>query len=160
VLYPILGDKIYGVIGHAIDIFAILGTLFGVATSLGFGAMQVSSGISFLTGIADTQNMQVLYIIIIVALATISVALGLDKGIKALSNLNVVLAILLLAFILFLGNIAGLIRDYIQNIGYYLSTIVNQTFNLYAYNQDNQQWLKKWTLFYWGWWIAWSLFVG
>ncbi|MDE5033679.1 BCCT family transporter, partial [Francisella tularensis subsp. holarctica] len=95
--------KIYGVIGHAIDIFEILGTLFGVATSLGFGAMQVSSGISFLTGIADTQNMQVLYIIIIVALATISVALGLDKVIKALSNLNVVLAILLLAFILFLG---------------------------------------------------------
>ncbi|MBK2111727.1 BCCT family transporter [Francisella tularensis subsp. novicida FSC159] len=160
VLYPILGDKIYGVIGHAIDIFAILGTLFGVATSLGFGAMQVSSGISFLTGIADTQNMQVLYIIIIVALASISVALGLDKGIKALSNLNIVLAILLLAFILFLGNTAGLIRDYIQNIGYYLSTIVNQTFNLYAYNQDNQQWLKKWTLFYWGWWIAWSPFVG
>ncbi|MDE4988518.1 BCCT family transporter, partial [Francisella tularensis] len=79
------------------------------------------------TGIADTQNMQVLYIIIIVALATRSVALGLDKGIKALSHLNVVLAILLLDFILFLGNIAGLIRDYIQNIVYYLSTIFNQT---------------------------------
>ncbi|MDE5033770.1 BCCT family transporter, partial [Francisella tularensis subsp. holarctica] len=80
--------------------------LFGVATSLGNGAMQVSSGLSLITGMADTQNMQVLYIIIIVALATISVALGLDKGIKAMRNLNVVIAILLLAFILFLGNIA------------------------------------------------------
>lgn len=160
VLYPILGDKIYGPIGHAIDVFAILGTLFGVATSLGFGAMQVSSGMSFLTGIPDTVNMQVIYIIFIVALATLSVALGLDKGIKFLSNFNIVLAVLLLAFILFLGNTTGLIQDYVQNVGYYLSTLVNQTFNLYAYNEESHEWLKDWILFYWGWWIAWSPFVG
>ncbi|QWV00129.1 BCCT family transporter [Francisella salimarina] len=160
VLYPILGKHIYGPIGHAIDVFAVLGTLFGVATSLGFGAMQVSAGMSFLTGLPDTVNMQVIYIVFIVALATISVALGLDKGIKALSNFNIVLAVVLLAFVLLLGNTAGLVRDYIQNIGYYLSTIVNQTFNLYAYNRENQEWLQNWTLFYWGWWIAWSPFVG
>ncbi len=160
VLYPILGKHIYGPIGHAIDVFAVLGTLFGVATSLGFGAMQVSAGMSFLTGLPDTINMQVIYIVFIVALATISVALGLDKGIKALSNFNIVLAVVLLAFVLLLGNTAGLVRDYIQNIGYYLSTIVNQTFNLYAYNRENQEWLQNWTLFYWGWWIAWSPFVG
>ncbi|API86934.1 BCCT family transporter [Francisella uliginis] len=160
VLYPILGDKIYGSIGHAIDIFAILGTLFGVATSLGFGAMQVSSGMSFLTGLPDTINMQVIYIVFIVALATLSVALGLDKGIKILSNFNIVLALFLLAFILFLGNTTGLIQDYVQNVGYYLSTLVNQTFNLYAYNKESHEWLKDWTLFYWGWWIAWSPFVG
>ncbi len=160
VLYPILGKHIYGPIGHAIDVFAVLGTLFGVATSLGFGAMQVSAGMSFLTGLPDTVNMQVIYIVFIVALATISVGLGLEKGIKALSNFNIVLAVLLLVFILLLGNSSGLVRDYIQNIGYYLSTIVNQTFNLYAYNQENQEWLKSWTLFYWGWWIAWSPFVG
>ncbi|MEY8717337.1 BCCT family transporter [Francisella philomiragia] len=160
VLYPILGRHIYGPLGHAIDVFAVLGTLFGVATSLGFGAMQVSAGMSFLTGLPDTVNMQVIYIIVIVALATISVGLGLEKGIKALSNFNIILAVLLLVFILLLGNSSVLVRDYIQNIGYYLSTIVNQTFNLYAYNQENQEWLKSWTLFYWGWWIAWSPFVG
>ncbi|AJI53995.1 BCCT family transporter [Francisella philomiragia] len=160
VLYPILGKHIYGPIGHAIDVFAVLGTLFGVATSLGFGAMQVSAGMSFLTGLPDTVNMQVIYIVFIVALATISVGLGLEKGIKALSNFNIILAVLLLIFILLLGNSSVLVRDYIQNIGYYLSTIVNQTFNLYAYNQENQEWLKSWTLFYWGWWIAWSPFVG
>ncbi|GMN88785.1 BCCT family transporter [Francisella sciaenopsi] len=160
VLYPILGKHIYGPIGHAIDVFAVLGTLFGVATSLGFGAMQVSAGMSFLTGLPDTVNMQVIYIVFIVALATISVGLGLEKGIKALSNFNIILAVLLLVFILLLGNSSVLVRDYIQNIGYYLSTIVNQTFNLYAYNQENQEWLKSWTLFYWGWWIAWSPFVG
>ncbi|MBY7733653.1 BCCT family transporter [Francisella philomiragia] len=160
VLYPILGKHIYGPIGHAIDVFAVLGTLFGVATSLGFGAMQVSAGMSFLIGLPDTVNMQVIYIVFIVALATISVGLGLEKGIKALSNFNIILAVLLLIFILLLGNSSVLVRDYIQNIGYYLSTIVNQTFNLYAYNQENQEWLKSWTLFYWGWWIAWSPFVG
>ncbi|MBK2093531.1 BCCT family transporter [Francisella philomiragia] len=160
VLYPILGRHIYGPLGHAIDVFAVLGTLFGVATSLGFGAMQVSAGMSFLTGLPDTVNMQVIYIVVIVALATISVGLGLEKGIKALSNFNIILAVLLLVFILLLGNSSVLVRDYIQNIGYYLSTIVNQTFNLYAYNQENQEWLKSWTLFYWGWWIAWSPFVG
>ncbi|MBK2094955.1 BCCT family transporter [Francisella philomiragia] len=160
VLYPILGRHIYGLLGHAIDVFAVLGTLFGVATSLGFGAMQVSAGMSFLTGLPDTVNMQVIYIVVIVALATISVGLGLEKGIKALSNFNIILAVLLLVFILLLGNSSVLVRDYIQNIGYYLSTIVNQTFNLYAYNQENQEWLKSWTLFYWGWWIAWSPFVG
>lgn len=160
VLYPILGNKIYGPIGHAIDIFAILGTLFGVATSLGFGAMQVSSGMNFLVGLPDTVSMQVIYIIFIVALATLSVALGLDKGIKVLSNFNIVLALFLLAFVLFLGNTTGLIQDYVQNVGYYLSTLVHQTFNLYAYNKESQEWLKDWTLFYWGWWIAWSPFVG
>ncbi|AJI48000.1 BCCT family transporter [Francisella philomiragia] len=160
VLYPILGRHIYGPLGHAIDVFAVLGRLFGVATSLGFGAMQVSAGMSFLTGLPDTVNMQVIYIVVIVALATISVGLGLEKGIKALSNFNIILAVLLLVFILLLGNSSVLVRDYIQNIGYYLSTIVNQTFNLYAYNQENQEWLKSWTLFYWGWWIAWSPFVG
>ncbi|MBK2295847.1 BCCT family transporter [Francisella philomiragia] len=160
VLYPILGRHIYGPLGHAIDVFAVLGTLFGVATSLGFGAMQVSAGMSFLTGLPNTVNMQVIYIVVIVALATISVGLGLEKGIKALSNFNIILAVLLLVFILLLGNSSVLVRDYIQNIGYYLSTIVNQTFNLYAYNQENQEWLKSWTLFYWGWWIAWSPFVG
>ncbi|MBK2266667.1 BCCT family transporter [Francisella philomiragia] len=160
VLYPILSRHIYGPLGHAIDVFAVLGTLFGVATSLGFGAMQVSAGMSFLTGLPDTVNMQVIYIVVIVALATISVGLGLEKGIKALSNFNIILAVLLLVFILLLGNSSVLVRDYIQNIGYYLSTIVNQTFNLYAYNQENQEWLKSWTLFYWGWWIAWSPFVG
>ncbi len=160
VLYPILGKHIFGPIGHAVDIFAILGTLFGVASSLGLGAMQVSAGMHFLNGLPDNVNMNVAYIIFIVSLATISVALGLDKGIKILSNVNIVLAIILLLFVLFLGNTSDLVKDYVQNIGYYLSTVVDKTFNLYAYDTGNQEWLKNWTLFYWGWWIAWSPFVG
>lgn len=160
ILYPILGKHIYGPAGHAVDVFAIVGTLFGVATSLGIGAMQVSAGMHYLTGVNDSVNMQIVYIAIIVALATVSVSLGLDKGIKVLSNVNIVLAVVLLLFVLFLGNSVGLIKDYFQNIGHYISSLVDQTFNLYAYHKENSEWLKKWTLFYWGWWIAWSPFVG
>ncbi|WHN64904.1 choline BCCT transporter BetT [Cysteiniphilum sp. QT6929] len=159
VLYPLIGKRIYGVIGHVVDVFAILGTMFGIATSLGLGATQVNAGLHFLFNIPVNVPVQTILIIIITLIATASVALGLEKGIKLLSNFNIIVAILLLLFVLFLGGFTSLLQAFVQNTGSYLSSIVNKTFNLYAY-ENKQGWLSGWTLFYWGWWIAWSPFVG
>ena len=158
--YPLVKQRIYGPIGHAIDVFAIIGTIFGVATSLGFGSAQISAGMNYMIGIPDTTNIQIIYIIIITLMATISVATGLDKGIKFLSNLNIILAVLLMLIVVILGNSSDIVKDLFQNTGYYISHLVDKTFDLYAYNPDKQAWLNQWTLFYWGWWIAWSPFVG
>ncbi len=156
--YPLIGDRIHGPIGHAVDIFAILGTMFGVATSLGFGAMQVNSGLEYLFGIPNSVFVQIILIAIITAIATISVVLGLDGGIKRLSELNMILAVALLVFVLLAGPTVYLLQTLTQNIGAYVSDIVNKTFNLYAYEPTG--WIGGWTLFYWGWWIAWAPFVG
>lgn len=158
-LYPLLGERIYGPIGHAVDIFAVLGTMFGVATSLGFGVMQVNAGLHYLFSVPTDLTTQVLLICGITALATISVVLGLDGGIRRLSELNLLLAVLLLLFVLFAGPTVFLLQTLVQNTGSYLSDIVQKTFNLYAYKPDHS-WIGGWTLFYWGWWIAWSPFVG
>lgn len=157
-LYPLIGDRIYGPIGHAVDIFAIIGTVFGVATSLGFGVLQVNSGLHYLFDLPVNANIQVMLIIAITALATLSVVSGLDKGIRRLSELNLLLAVGLMALILILGPTVLLLQTYVQNTGGYLSEIVNKTFNLYAY--DPTDWLGGWTLLYWGWWLSWSPFVG
>jgi choline/glycine/proline betaine transport protein len=157
-LHPLIGDRIQGPIGHAVDTFAVFGTMFGVATSLGLGAMQVNAGAAHLFGWPTSIPMQLVLIAAITGLATLSVALGLDRGIRRLSELNVVLAILLLLFVLVSGPTLFLLRALVQNIGAYLSNIVPLTFRLYAY--DPNPWLGEWTLFYWSWWIAWSPFVG
>ena len=157
-LYPIIGDRIYGPIGHAVDIFAILGTVLGVATSLGYGVLQVNSGLHHVFGLPESTPVQIVLIVCITALATLSVVSGLDTGIRRLSELNLGLAVLLLLFILILGPTALLLKTFVQNTGSYLSDIVDKTFNLYAYKPND--WIGGWTLFYWGWWIAWSPFVG
>lgn len=156
--YPLIGERIYGPIGHAVDIFAVLGTLFGVATSLGFGVMQVNAGLNYLFDLPITTGWQIVLIAIITGFATISVVLGLDGGIRRVSELNLILAVILLTFVLFAGPTVYLLQTYVQNIGAYLSGIVATTFNLYAY--EPRGWIGGWTLFYWGWWIAWSPFVG
>ncbi|MCR8922730.1 choline BCCT transporter BetT [Dasania sp. GY-MA-18] len=156
--YPLIGDKIYGPIGHAIDIFAVLGTLFGVATSLGFGVIQVNSGLNYLFDVPVNVNWQMALIAIITCFATISVAMGLDGGIRRVSELNLILAVILLVFVLAVGPTVYLLQTYVQNVGAYLSGLVETTFNLYAYQPGD--WIGGWTLFYWGWWIAWSPFVG
>ncbi|GMG87986.1 BCCT family transporter [Biformimicrobium ophioploci] len=158
-LYPLLGDKIYGPIGHAVDVFAVLGTLFGVATSLGLGVMQINAGISHLTGVGQNVTVQILLIAGVTAIATLSVVAGLDAGIKRLSIGNLVMAVALMLFILVVGNTGELLNAFVQNIGTYLDSVLPRTFNMYAY-VDSADWLSKWTLFYWGWWIAWSPFVG
>ncbi|MCL1044485.1 BCCT family transporter [Shewanella electrodiphila] len=159
-LYPLIGERIYGPIGHAVDTFAVLGTMFGVATSLGFGVLQVNSGLSYLfDGVPNNPTVQVVIIMIITAIATLSVFAGLDKGVKRLSVLNLTLALLLLTAVLLLGPTVMLLQAFVQNTGGYLSDIVGKTFNLYAYEQKDD-WLGGWTLLYWGWWISWSPFVG
>jgi choline/glycine/proline betaine transport protein len=157
-LYPLIGDRIYGPIGHAIDIFAVLGTMFGVATSLGLGVLQANAGLSYLFGLAVETPVQLALIAAITSLATISVVLGLDRGIKRLSELNILLALSLLIFVLFTGSTIFLLQAFVQNVGAYLGDLVQRTFRLYAYEPN--PWIADWTLFYWGWWISWSPFVG
>ncbi len=157
-LYPLIGERIYGPIGHAVDIFAIISTVLGIATSLGYGVLQINSGFNYLFDLPIGTNVQVMLIIGITALATLSVATGLDKGIRILSEVNLLLAVILLTLVLALGPTALLLKSFVENTGGYLSEIVNKTFNLYAYNPTD--WLGGWTLLYWGWWISWSPFVG
>lgn len=159
-LYPIIGNRIYGPMGHAVDIFAIIGTVLGVATSLGYGVLQVNAGLNHLFGLPVNETMQVMLIVIITGLATLSVVSGLDKGIRLLSELNLGLAVLLLVLVGALGPTVLLLKSFVENTGGYLSEIVTKTFNLYAYEPKSSSWLGGWTLFYWGWWLAWSPFVG
>ncbi len=164
-LYPLIGERIYGWPGHLVDIFAVLGTMFGVATSLGFGVMQVNAGLNHLFGLPIGTMWQVLGIAAITGLATISVVSGLDAGIKKLSELNLIVAVVLLLAVLILGPTLFLLRSFVQNIGEYLDGLVQMTFNMYSYetaigNEAVQGWVQGWTIFYWGWWISWSPFVG
>lgn len=157
-LYPVIGDRIYGPIGHSVDVFAIVGTVCGVATTLGYGVLQMNAGLNHLFDVPINSTVQVGLIVITMLLATISVIAGLDTGIKRLSQLNMGLAILLLSMVLFLGSTVYLLQAFVQNIGSYLSVIVSRTFNLYAYAPTD--WLGGWTILYWGWWMSWSPFVG
>ncbi|WP_286234987.1 BCCT family transporter [Thalassotalea sediminis] len=157
-LHPIIGDRIYGWPGHFVDIFAVVSTVFGVATSLGLGATQVNAGLGYLFGLDVTVVNQVIIMVVITLLASVSVATGLDKGIKILSETNMLLAVALLSFIFILGPTVFLLQAYVQNIGAYLSELVSNTFNLFAY--EKKSWIGGWTIFYWGWWLAWAPFVG
>ncbi|MBT4763241.1 MAG: BCCT family transporter [Bdellovibrionaceae bacterium] len=158
-LYPLLGDKIHGRAGDVIDVFAIIGTMFGVAASLGLGVIQVNAGLNFLFGVEQSTLIQVFLILGITALATTSVVLGLDGGIKKLSNINVILAAILMFAVLLLGNTVDLLQAFVQNTGAYFSDVVYKTFNLYAY-EKKEAWIGGWTLLYWAWWISWAPFVG
>lgn len=157
-LYPLIGERIYGPIGHIVDIFAVLGTMFGIATSLGLGVLQINAGLNYLFDLPVSVPLQIGLITLITLLATVSVVAGLDAGIKRLSVLNLGLAVLLLLFVLLAGPTLFLMQSLVQNTGQYLSEVVDMTFNLYAYEPNS--WIGGWTLFYWGWWIAWSPFVG
>ncbi|MGG5289849.1 BCCT family transporter [Pseudomonas shirazensis] len=157
-LYPLIGERIYGPLGHAVDIFAIIGTVFGVATSLGFGVAQINTGLNALFGVPVSTGVQIALIIGTTFLATLSVMSGLDKGIRRLSELNLGLAVLLLLMVMLLGPTVLILQTFVQNTGGYLSEIVSRTLNLYAYQPTD--WIGGWTLFYWGWWLAWSPFVG
>lgn len=157
-LYPLIGKKIHGPIGDAVDTFATIGTVFGVATTLGFGVTQINSGLNYLIGIEQSAQTQVILIIAVSAMASLSIFLGLDKGIKRLSELNLVLALALLLFVFFAGPSIYLLQTTIQNAGQYISNLFSMTFNLYAYQPNG--WIGGWTIMYWAWWISWSPFVG
>ncbi|MDR6679310.1 BCCT family transporter [Pseudomonas oryzihabitans] len=157
-LYPLIGERIYGPIGHAVDIFAIIGTVLGVATSLGFGVSQINTGLNVLFGVPVSTPVQIGLIVITTALATLSVVSGLDKGVRRLSELNLGLAVLLMLTVVVLGPTVLILQTFVENTGGYLSEIVSRTLNLNAYRPTD--WIGGWTLFYWGWWLAWSPFVG
>ena len=156
--YPILGERIYGPIGHLVDVLAIFGTLFGVATSLGLGVMQVNAGMDFLMDTGISTGIQVALIAGITAVATVSVVLGLDKGIRRLSNFNISVAVGLVLFVFLVGPTVFILNSWMENTGNYLQSIVETTFWLDSWGDG--AWQGDWTLFYWGWWIAWSPFVG
>jgi choline/glycine/proline betaine transport protein len=157
-LYPLIGDRIYGPIGHVVDTVAVLGTLFGVATSLGFGVTQVNAGLHYLVGIPDALWVQLTLIAGITAFATISVVSGLDAGIRRLSEANLGFGLFLIVFVFLGGSSIFLLDAFLQNVGGYLQNIVSMTFQTYAF-QDGD-WKSSWTLMYWGWWTSWSPFVG
>ena len=157
-LYPLLGNRIHGWIGHSVDTFAVFGTIFGLATSLGLGAMQINAGLHRLFGTPESAGVQVVLIALITAGATTSLVLGLDKGIRRLSELNVVLATVLLLFVAAAGPTLVLVKAFPAHIVDYLVALVPLST---GYEQFGDiAWQKSWTLFYWAWWIAWSPFVG
>ncbi|WP_413042929.1 BCCT family transporter [Pseudomonas sp. YJ42] len=158
-LYPIIGERIYGPIGHVVDVFAILGTLFGIATTLGLSVTQINAGINYLwPDIPVSIGVQITAIAVITAMAICSVVAGLDKGVKNLSLLNMILAIALMLFVFLAGPTIFILETFLQNTGSYLNNIIERTFNLQAYSRSD--WIGNWTLFIFGWTIAWSPFVG
>lgn len=158
VFYPLLGDRIYGGLGNLIDILATVSCLYGVATSLGLGVQQVNAGLAHVFGIPESSLVQILLIAGITALATWSVVRGLDAGIKFLSQCNMVVMALLGLFVLILGPTIFILSGFIENIGNYVQNFPT----LAAWNETytGGTWQNSWTVFYWGWWIAWSPFVG
>ncbi len=157
--YPLFGRAVNGLVGNLIDTVAVVATLFGVATSLGFGVMQVSAGLNHVAGVPNTALVQVLLIAGITALATWSVVSGLDKGIRRLSEINMLLALLLLIFVVCVGPTLFVLKTTVQNVGDYVQALPRMSFWTIGYDPENT-WQSSWTVFYWAWWISWSPFVG
>ena len=161
VLEPLFGRRVRGWLGDVVDVFAIVGTLFGVAASLGFGASQFTSGLEYLKILKPEIWVLLAVIAIITSLATCSVLSGLDRGIKWLSNANLVLAAVLALAVLLLGQPLFVLREFVQTIGDYLSNFVHLSFRTLPFQEEaGESWLGTWTTYYWGWWISWSPFVG
>lgn len=159
--YPLIGDRINGPIGKTIDVLAVLATVFGVATSLGFGAIQINGGLSYLNGnITNGFLTQLLIIIGVTILFMLSSISGLGRGIKWLSNANIIMAILLLVFFLFAGPTTYLLNLFTTTFGSYLQYLPQMSFRMDPFNEENSAWIQDWTIFYWAWWISWSPFVG
>lgn len=158
VFYPLLGERIYGTWGNVIDILTVLATLFGLATSLGFGVGQAAAGLNFLFGWPTSTGFQVFLIAAITAMATASVVAGLDAGVKRLSQLNIYLAAAFLVFVVIVGPTLFLLSAFIQSTGFYAQVLPQLSFWNEAFSEPG--WQGSWTVFYWGWWISWSPFVG
>jgi BCCT family betaine/carnitine transporter len=155
--YPIFGERVWGWPGHIVDLLAVVATLFGLATSLGLGARQAASGLQFLFGIDGGLSTQIVLIAGITGLAVISVIRGLDGGVKVLSNINIVLAILLLLFVVVTGPTKAILSSYLPNAAAYVTDSLRLSNWL---GREDTEWFHGWTIFYWAWWISWSPFVG
>lgn len=158
-LYPLFGRRIYGPLGHTVDLAAVLGTIFGIATSLGIGVVQLNFGLKLLFGIPVGLAAQIGLVVVAVVAATISSVTGVERGIRRLSELNVILAIALAAFILITGETVFLLNAFVLNINDYISRFMSMTLQTFAFDRPTE-WLNSWTLFFWAWWVAWASFVG
>ncbi|RRJ83023.1 BCCT family transporter [Aestuariirhabdus litorea] len=157
VFYPLLGERVWGWPGHVIDILAVLATLFGLATSLGLGASQASSGLNYLFGLPEGTTTQIVLVVIITAIALMSVLAGLDAGVKRLSEINMVLAALLLLFVVIVGPTLAIVSGFFSNMGSYLTHLPALS---NPFGREDANFSQGWTAFYWAWWISWSPFVG
>lgn len=159
--YPLLKERINGKLGDLIDIMALLATLFGVITTLGFGASQLGAGLHQLGWISENSfSLQMVVIAVVMSLATFSAISGVGKGVKILSELNLTLAFCLLIFVLVAGPTLYLLSAFSDNIGTYLSNLVQLSFKTYVYEQEHTDWFSGWTILYWAWWCSWAPFVG
>ena len=159
--YPLLKERINGKLGDLIDIMALLATLFGVITTLGFGASQLGAGLHQLGWISENSfSLQVVVIAVVMSLAIFSAISGVGKGVKILSELNLTLAFSLLIFVLVAGPTLYLLSAFSDNIGTYLSNLVKLSFKTYVYEQEHTDWFSGWTILYWAWWCSWAPFVG
>ncbi|OXY82627.1 choline BCCT transporter BetT [Oceanimonas doudoroffii] len=159
-LYPLLGKRIYGPVGDAVDITAVLATVFGIATALGIGVMQMNYGLSYLFDVPEGLTAQVLLIALVVTLATLSVVSGVDKGIRRLSEFNLLMVAAVVLFVLLQGDTLMLLNALVMNVGDYIAALTGKSFETYAYNSEAQGWFSGWTVFFWSWWIAWAPFIG
>ena len=158
VFYPLLGNKIYGFWGNLIDVLSVLATLVGLATSLGLGVKQINAGLNSLFGVGISTTTQVTLITVITAVAALSVMSGLDKGVKRLSQANMILAAVFVLFLLLGGPTIFILSGFTQNLGYYLTIFPELSLWTETFRESN--WQGSWTVFYWAWWISWSPFVG
>ena len=159
--YPLLKERINGKLGDLIDIMALLATLFGIITTLGFGASQLGAGLHQLGWISENSfSLQMVVIAVVMSLGTFSAISGVGKGVKILSELNLTLAFSLLIFVLVAGPTLYLLSAFSDNIGTYLSNLVKLSFKTYVYEQEHTDWFSGWTILYWAWWCSWAPFVG
>ncbi|WAA12971.1 glycine betaine uptake BCCT transporter [Fervidibacillus halotolerans] len=159
-LKPIIGEKVNGKIGTLIDVLAVFATIVGVATTLGFGAAQINGGLSYLTGIPNNFTVQVIIVIIVTVLFIMSAWSGISKGIKYLSNINLISATILLLLMFIIGPTVLILNMFTETLGGYLQNIVQMSFRIAPLKEEQRNWINGWTIFYWAWWIAWSPFVG
>ncbi|MFL4474446.1 BCCT family transporter [Paeniglutamicibacter sp. MACA_103] len=160
-LEPLLGRKVHGGLGNLIDVVALVGTIFGVATSLGLGVLQISAGLQSAGLIEASQFVDLVIIAVVTALVLFSVLSGVGKGMKWLSNTNLILAGVMVVFLLIVGPTQFLLRNFVQSVGNYLQNFLAMSFNVSAFTgAEGEIWQGTWTTFYWGWWISWAPFVG
>ncbi|MES1930594.1 ectoine, glycine betaine and proline transport system membrane protein [Salinisphaera dokdonensis CL-ES53] len=165
VFYSLIGDRIYGPVGKTLDVFAILGTLFGVAVSIGLGTQQINAGLTELMGVPDSVTTKVIIIAVLTTVAVASITAGLDAGVKLLSNVNIGMAVGLMIFVLVTGSTVFLLRSIIETFGIYISSIVpmafwNDALAEYTHEEGGWGWQGSWTVFYWAWTVTWSPFIG
>jgi len=159
--YPLLKNKINGKWGNAIDVFALCSTFFGITTTLGFGVVQVNAGLQTLGLVPDNNfTYQIMIVGVLTLLSVLSATSGVDKGVKILSNINILTVIILLLFVLFLGPTVYLIGSFTEGIGNYVNNFFSLTFDTHVYDEATLPWFYNWTILYWAWWISWSPYVG